>query len=289
MGRGERELSLSAGGGREKTNTRQTVDFNDDDVDEEEEDFSFSKQGRVNRILERRKVLLAKVEKLGFALEKDEGYAVRVGDVGFSCETALQFYRYHVVFRIERYRKLCRLMSRLFKRKEASKRQRQEEKKNRVEEGLTNEEEEEERRAEEEEEEDEELFWRRVEKVFSDLAIERGSPVRLRLRRAQAKGGQKRAGGREEAAGQKQKKDEGVEEQEAADEEKEEEEEKDVTLREEKEEEERGEEELADDGSLVIDPVVGRVSHVRARQERNRAKKKQGRVLYCIGICVHAG
>ncbi|OEH76184.1 putative aquarius [Cyclospora cayetanensis] len=51
------------------------------------EDFSFSKHGRVNKVLERRKQLLQRVGRLGDS----------------SCEAALQFFKYHIQFRTERY------------------------------------------------------------------------------------------------------------------------------------------------------------------------------------------
>lgn len=83
---------------------------------DEVEDFSYSKHGRVNRILEFRKQLLSRVERLGEAVQKELLQVAKsaaaaggvagvstVGDVGSSCEAALQFFRQHVQLRVRRY------------------------------------------------------------------------------------------------------------------------------------------------------------------------------------------
>ncbi|KYF40084.1 putative aquarius protein, partial [Toxoplasma gondii ARI] len=153
LGRGEQDLYAES---------RERAVGKIGDLDDEVEDFSFSKQGRVNMVLERRKQLLEKVEKLGRSLEEQDAPGLSVGDVGFSCETALQFYRYHVLFRMERFRKLVRRMKLL------------EEKHRRV-------------HADEEEEvneEEENAFWSRVSQVFSDLEQERGTPLVVKVEKA---------------------------------------------------------------------------------------------------------
>ncbi|KFG49851.1 putative aquarius [Toxoplasma gondii p89] len=154
LGRGEQDLYAES---------RERAVGKIGDLDDEVEDFSFSKQGRVNMVLERRKQLLEKVEKLGRSLEEQDAPGLSVGDVGFSCETALQFYRYHVLFRMERFRKLVRRMKLL------------EEKHRRV---HADEEE------EEVNEEEENAFWSRVSQVFSDLEQERGTPLVVKVEKA---------------------------------------------------------------------------------------------------------
>lgn len=57
----------------------------------------FSKFGRVNFTLERRKELLAEVQRLADSL------AIDSGDVGYTCEAAAFFHLYHVTSRIEAY------------------------------------------------------------------------------------------------------------------------------------------------------------------------------------------
>ncbi|PFH34370.1 hypothetical protein BESB_075220 [Besnoitia besnoiti] len=145
LGRGERDLSADAR--QEKVQVGKLGD-----LDDEEEDFSFSKQGRVNKVLERRKLLLEKVEKLGKSLEAQDAPCLSVGDVGFSCETALQFQRYHVLFRIERFRELSGRLKALFEDRAADA-------------------------------EAEDAFWARVAKVFADLEQERGKPLTLKVKK----------------------------------------------------------------------------------------------------------
>lgn len=57
----------------------------------------FSKFGRVNYTLGRRKELLAEVQRLADAL------AVGGGDVGYTCEGAAFFHLYHVTSRVEKF------------------------------------------------------------------------------------------------------------------------------------------------------------------------------------------
>ncbi|PHJ18276.1 protein emb- isoform related, partial [Cystoisospora suis] len=268
LGRGEQDLSSSSSPGVKKPSlstssslqaqgekSRRRVGEREgeggEEEDEEEEDFSFSKHGRVNRVLEKRKELLKKVERLGRALEKDEGYTIQVGDISFSCETALQFQRYHIIFRIERYRVMCRALEKLFKVREERRRERHREN------GETKEggEEEEGKMKEREEEkekddEEEEVFWKKVEKVFRDLAVQRGRPVMVRIKREdlyKTKEGAERTEIRRERTidGTKKKKKDskGNEEEE---EEEEESEDEDVVM---------NEEEVDEEGFVLLDPV----------------------------------
>ncbi len=63
-------------------------------------DSDFSKWGRVSASLELRAAVLAEVDRLGASMGVP-------GDVGYTCETAINFFRFHVTPRITDYRKQC--------------------------------------------------------------------------------------------------------------------------------------------------------------------------------------
>jgi intron-binding protein aquarius len=65
-------------------------------------DSDFSKWGRVSATLELRMQALAEVDRLGTSL------AV-AGDVGYTCETAMNFFRFHVMPKIADFRKKAAL------------------------------------------------------------------------------------------------------------------------------------------------------------------------------------
>lgn len=63
-------------------------------------DSDFSKWGRVTASLELRMSVLAEVDRLGSSMSV-------TGDVGYTCETAMNFFRFHVQPRIADFRKKC--------------------------------------------------------------------------------------------------------------------------------------------------------------------------------------
>ncbi|KRY72483.1 Intron-binding protein aquarius, partial [Trichinella pseudospiralis] len=72
----------------------------------------FSREGRVNHILEKRLQLLAQVERLQKSIQQAGS-----GDVSSSCETALYFYEYQLLprwFEFERKSKQCRRVGEIF-------------------------------------------------------------------------------------------------------------------------------------------------------------------------------
>ncbi|KRZ07965.1 Intron-binding protein aquarius, partial [Trichinella zimbabwensis] len=72
----------------------------------------FSREGRVNHILEKRLQLLAQVERLQKSIQQAGS-----GDVSSSCETALYFYEYQLQprwFEFERKSKQCRRVGKIF-------------------------------------------------------------------------------------------------------------------------------------------------------------------------------
>lgn len=63
-------------------------------------DSDFSKWGRVTASLELRMNVLAEVDRLGTSLRV-------TGDFGYTCETAINFFRYHITPRVDDFRKKC--------------------------------------------------------------------------------------------------------------------------------------------------------------------------------------